>query len=312
MKKWLFTAAVCLFAVVFTTGCGKKESDVSEPDAQGTPAAVEVRNITYKKLYEANRGSVLLEKYSSVQYEIYSSDGYYDDNGKEVGFDTRWTLFQQDGEVVLMKERMDGAESLVCMDGTCYLESSPDGNEKRHSLGWFMNDSYESYMESCTEEFLLAEESIEDFEEIREEGETYVLLAYVGERDNEKYYYHYTVDKESLEIRSFEASVKEKEGDEWVLSHATVSPGVAVEIPTYVNEMKQAEKERTVTIHTEEKKDIEIKLPKDTTLLPKLEEDFCLFQDKKGEKIFDDTQTQANEDGSYPDAECWLLSARAG
>ncbi len=310
MKKWLL-AAVCLFAVVFAAGCGKKKSEAPVQDGQGTSAAVDVqkaRNITYKELYEANRGSVLLEKYGSVQYEIYFSEAYYDDEAKEVGFNEIWTLFQQDGENILMKEREDGKESMVCADGTCYYETG--GNKKQYSMGWFMNDNYENYMETGTEEFLLEAESLEDFEDIREEGDAYVLQAYVGESDGEKYYYRYTIDKESLEIRAFEAAIQSKKGDEWVLSHATVSLGVAVELPAYVNEMRQAEKKRTVTIHTKEKKDVEIKLPENVTLLTMLEDDFNLFKDKKGKDIFNDMQTKANEDGSYPDAECWLLSTR--
>lgn len=312
MKKWLL-AAVCLFAVVFAAGCGKKESEAPAPGAQVTPAAADAqkaRDITYKELFEANRGSVLLEKYGSVRYEIYFSEAYYDDEANEVGVNETWTLFQQDGENVLMKEREDGKESLVCADGTCYYEYASGGNKKLHSMGWFMDDGYESYMESGTEEFLLEAESLEDFEDIREEGDAYVLKAYVGESDGEKYYYRYTVDKESLEIRAFEAAVQAKNGEEWVLSRATVSPGVDVELPAYVNEMRQAEKKRTVTIHTEEKKDVEIKLPENVTLLTMLEDDFDLFKDKKGEAVFNDMQTKANEDGSYPDAECWLIFTR--
>lgn len=311
MKKWLLAAAVCMSAAVLTAGCGKKENKDSAVEEGVTQAALEpekMADITYKKLYEANRGSRLAEKYGSLRYELYLSDGVYDGKGNEIGSSETWTLLRQDGEYMLMRET-EGKETVVYADGTCYYERNVSEKKRLYSMGWFMNDSYENYMNLGVEEFLLEEGSGEDFDSIEEEGDSYVLLAYVGDSGSEKYYYRYTVDKESLEIRNFEALVREKEGDEWVLSRGTVIQGAAAELPAFVNEMKQAEKKRTVVIHTEEKKDIEVKLPENATLLVMLETDYGLYQDKKGEKAFDDTQTKADEAGIYPDAECYLISA---
>ena len=318
MKKCLFAAAICMcmFVAAFITGCGKKENAAPAAEEQVTQAALEPEktpDITYKELYEANRGSRLIEKYGSVQYELYLSEGAYDGKGNEIGSSETWTLLQQDGKYVLMRET-GGRESIVYADGTCYYERNVSEKKRLRSMGWFMNDSYEKYMNSGVEEFLLTAESGEDFDSVEEEEDAYVLLAYAGDSDGEKYYYRYTVDRESFEIRNFEALVREEKGDEWVLSRGTVVHGAPAELPAFVNEMRQAEKKRTVVIHTEEKKekkDIEVKLPENATLLVMLEEDYGLFQDKKGKKVFDDTQTAADEAGVYPDAECYLVSVGA-
>lgn len=303
MKKKIIAAMLGVAAILAIAGCGKKEkSVVSSKD-----------EITYEKMYEANKGSVLMDKYDCVSFELSTASTEYDGNNEEVMDKEDWSLFKQNGKYVITRTA-DTGESIVYGNGTCYYMLEQEGSEPVYSYGWFMDGVYDDFMTAKTDQFLIDETSDEDIDEITENDNNYIVKSYIGEGENEKYYYRYYLDKKSLELQKYEALIEKTVNDsveEQIVATSVVSYDKKGTMPEFVNTLDNVDKNRTVTIHQVEDgqvtKDIEVQIPKNATLLAALKDEYGLYLDEEGGELYDDTLSKLGEDGAYPDNECYLV-----
>lgn len=310
MKKLILLACIFTLFTAVISGCGSKDNSGKEKNTDGD--AVTKDNLTYEKMFDANNGVNLLEKYKSVGYELITYTGNKDENGEEMKIVENWSLFKKDDDFVIIRES-DTGESEVFLDGSAYFTKNKDN--PKYSKGWFMEGVYEDYMEKNVKGFLISEGSEEDFDEIEEKDGKYIILSYVGENGDEKYYYRYTVDKDSLEIELYEAVIKRLVNDnikEQVVSKGNVILDKEVKIPEFVDEIEKSDVgDRNITMHKIDKEgkeeDITVTLPANCTLIAAPQKGYGLYRDKGKEVVFDDTQTEQTENKTYPDAECYLI-----
>jgi len=304
MKKILIACLLGVAALLALGGCGKKEtkSVVGSKD-----------EITYEKLYEANKGSLLMEKYDCVTFELSSVSAEYDENNEEIMDKEKWSLFKQDGDYVITREA-DTGESIVYGEGTCYYMMKEKGKSPVYSYGWFMDGMYQEFMSAKVDQFLLDKTSDEDFDEITENDNNYIVKSYIGEDKDEKYYYRYSLDKTTLELQKYEAVIEKSVNDsieEQIVASSIVSYDKKGKMPEYVKTIKGADKDRTVTVHQVKdgkvEKDIEVKIPKNATMMAALADGYGLYLDVEGGELYDDTLSKLGADGSYPDNECYLV-----
>lgn len=303
MKKKLVLGVLISAAIIAMAGCGKKEK----------AAAIEDKNeITYAKIYEYNKGTTLMDKYDVISYELESVSGEYDDAGKEIMSTETWTLFRQDGEFVITREA-DNGESVVYGEGTCYYENTA-GDEPIYSYGWFMEGMYEQFISAKVDQFLVDAISDEDVENISENDKEYIVKTYIGEDGDEKYYYRYTMDKTSFELKKFEAVIEKTVDDkttEQIVASSKVTYGGEAKMPEFVQKLKDVDKNRKITIHKVEdgevKEDMVVEIPKNCTLMAALQDGYGLYLNEAATSDYDDTLSEIGSDGSYPDNECYLV-----
>lgn len=308
MKKKILLGLITLLVALSAASCGTKSKEESE-----SAVVVSKDDITYKKIYEANKGSSLMDKYEGISFKLKSVTGEYDENGEEKMSTENWTLFKQDGEFVISRES-DTGESIVYGEGTCYYEKVAEGEEAEYGYGWFMDGVYTNYISAKVDQFLVDRNSDEDIDEVTESGSDYIVKSYVGEDGDEKYYYMYTLDKSTLELKKFEAVIeKTVDGsvEKQVVSSSEVSYDVKGKMPEFVQTLKDVDKNRTITIHNVKDgkvtDDIEVKIPKNAKLLAALDDGYGLFLDENAESPYDDDLSELGSDGAYPDNECYLV-----
>lgn len=301
MKKIFLTAVVGITAVIAFVGCGKKNVVNSKDE------------ITYEKMYDANKGSVLMDKYDCVEFELSTVTAEYDDNDEEILDKEVWSLFKKDGKYVITREANSG-EAIVYGDNTCYYVYEEDGKEPEYGYGWFMNNMYEEFMQAKVDQFLVDETSEEVFDEITENDDNYVVKSYVGEESDEKYYYRYYLDKTTLELQKYEAVIEKNVNDsieEQIVASSVVSYDKEGVVPEFVDVLKNVDKNRTVTINfvEDEKvaKTVEVNIPKNAKLMAALEDGYGLYLDETGGELYDDTLSELDSNGAYPDNECYLV-----
>lgn len=317
-RKFLLGFVFVLLTAIFS-GCGSnnnsgkenKDENASESDN----AVVTKDNLTYEKMFNANNGVNLLKKYKSVGYEMTTYTGNKDKDGKEEKIVENWSLFKKDDDYVITRES-DTGESEIFIDGTAYFTKNINNKDNpKYSKGWFMEGVYEDYMEENVKGFLISNDSKEDFDEIEEKDGKYIILSYVGENGNEKYYYRYTIDKDTLEIEIYEAvimrTVDDKEKEQ-VVAKGNVILDRETKIPEFVDEIEKSDAgDRNITMHKIDKEgkqeDVTVSIPANCTLIAAPQKGYGLYKDKGAETVFDDTQTEQTENKTYPDAECYLI-----
>lgn len=308
--------AVGLSVLLCLSACGNKASvsvSVSEPEK--SVGSISADDLNYDALYEANEGHALLERHNSVEYEVSTVTDYESDGKTPVLSKETWSLYK-DGEQYVLQKNMENGQCLVYANGTCYFEdASQDRKHPKLGKGWFMDWVYDEYINTGVRDFLISGTSEEDFDEVEEKDGNFYVLSYVGTLDEERYYYRYVVDGESLEIQSYEAVIMKNVNDrdeEEIVAWGKVSYDKKKSLPGFVARIDGSKaKERRIKINViledgKRNPPVVCTIPGDVFLITGLWDGYGAFRDEAGEDIFDDSTTPVNEKGLYPDVECFV------